>query len=37
VPSISAILLDHYLPGLSGWETLRQLEELRRATAAIPV
>ena len=36
VPSISAILLDHYLPGLSGWETLRQLKS-SAATAAIPV
>jgi len=35
-PSISAILLDHYLPGLSGWETLRQLKS-SAATAAIPV
>jgi CheY-like chemotaxis protein len=35
-PAISAILLDHYLPGLSGWETLRQLKS-SPATAAIPV
>ena len=35
-PSISAILLDHYLPGLSGWETLRQLKS-SAATATIPV
>jgi nitrogen-specific signal transduction histidine kinase/FixJ family two-component response regulator len=35
-PAISAILLDHYLPGLSGWETLRQLKN-SPATAAIPV
>jgi CheY-like chemotaxis protein len=32
----SAILLDHYLPGLSGWETLRRLKS-SPATAAIPV
>jgi CheY-like chemotaxis protein len=35
-PAISAILLDHYLPGLSGWETLRQLKN-SPATAPIPV
>jgi signal transduction histidine kinase/FixJ family two-component response regulator len=35
-PAISAILLDHYLPGLSGWETLRQLKN-SPATASIPV
>jgi signal transduction histidine kinase/FixJ family two-component response regulator len=35
-PAISAILLDHYLPGLNGWETLRQLKS-SVATAAIPV
>jgi len=35
-PAISAILLDHYLPGLSGWETLRQLKN-SPTTAAIPV
>jgi signal transduction histidine kinase/CheY-like chemotaxis protein len=35
-PTISAILLDHYLPGLSGWETLRQLKS-SATTAAIPV
>ena len=33
---ISAILLDLYMPGLSGWETLQQLRSLP-ATAAIPV
>jgi signal transduction histidine kinase/CheY-like chemotaxis protein len=36
VPAIAGILLDHYLPGLSGWETLRQLKS-SPATAAIPV
>jgi len=35
-PAISAILLDQYLPGLNGWETLRQLKS-SAATAAIPV
>ncbi len=35
-PAISAILLDHYLPGLTGWETLRQLRS-SPATASIPV
>jgi CheY-like chemotaxis protein len=35
-PAISGILLDHYLPGLSGWETLRQLKS-SPATASIPV
>jgi signal transduction histidine kinase/CheY-like chemotaxis protein len=35
-PAISAILLDHYLPGLSGWETLRQLKS-SPTTTAIPV
>jgi len=35
-PAISCILLDHYLPGLSGWETLRQLKS-SPTTAAIPV
>jgi signal transduction histidine kinase/CheY-like chemotaxis protein len=35
-PAIAGILLDHYLPGLSGWETLRQLKS-SPATAAIPV
>ena len=35
-PAIACILLDHYLPGLSGWETLRQLK-CSPATAAIPV
>ncbi|HUD23962.1 MAG TPA: ATP-binding protein [Acidobacteriaceae bacterium] len=34
--AISGILLDHYLPGLSGWETLHQLKS-SPATAAIPV
>jgi signal transduction histidine kinase/DNA-binding response OmpR family regulator len=33
---ISAILLDLYMPGLSGWETLQRLKE-SPATAAIPV
>ncbi|HEV2645224.1 MAG TPA: ATP-binding protein [Acidobacteriaceae bacterium] len=33
---ISAILLDLYMPGLSGWETLQRLRE-DAATAAIPV
>ena len=33
---ISAILLDLYMPGLSGWETLQQLKE-NSATANIPV
>jgi len=32
----AAILLDHYLPGLSGWETLRRLKS-SPATSAIPV
>jgi len=36
VPPISAILMDLYMPGLSGWETLQQLKALP-ATAAIPV
>jgi signal transduction histidine kinase/DNA-binding response OmpR family regulator len=36
VPPISAILLDLYMPGLSGWETLQRLKE-SPATAAIPV
>jgi signal transduction histidine kinase/DNA-binding response OmpR family regulator len=36
VPAISAILLDLYMPGLSGWETLQRLKE-SPATAAIPV
>jgi DNA-binding response OmpR family regulator len=36
VPGISAILLDLYMPGLSGWETLQRLKE-SPATAAIPV
>jgi len=35
-PAISAILLDLYMPGLSGWETLQRLKEFP-ATAAIPV
>jgi signal transduction histidine kinase/DNA-binding response OmpR family regulator len=34
--AISAILLDLYMPGLSGWETLQRLRE-DPATAAIPV
>jgi signal transduction histidine kinase/FixJ family two-component response regulator len=34
--AISAILLDHYLPGLSGWETMRQLKN-SPTTAEIPV
>jgi signal transduction histidine kinase/DNA-binding response OmpR family regulator len=36
VKPISAILLDLYMPGLSGWETLRQLKN-DETTAAIPV
>jgi signal transduction histidine kinase/DNA-binding response OmpR family regulator len=36
VQPISAILLDLYMPGLSGWETLRRLKETPE-TAAIPV
>jgi signal transduction histidine kinase/CheY-like chemotaxis protein len=36
VPPISGILLDLYLPGLSGWETLQQLKN-SKTTAAIPV
>jgi CheY-like chemotaxis protein len=36
VPPISAILLDLYMPGLNGWETLQRLKE-SPATAAIPV
>jgi signal transduction histidine kinase/DNA-binding response OmpR family regulator len=36
VTPISAILLDLYMPGMSGWETLQQLRETP-ATAAIPV
>jgi DNA-binding response OmpR family regulator len=35
-PAISAILLDLYMPGMSGWETLQRLKETP-ATAAIPV
>jgi len=34
--AIAGILLDHYLPGLSGWETLRQLKS-SPASASIPV
>jgi signal transduction histidine kinase/DNA-binding response OmpR family regulator len=33
---ISAILLDLYMPGLSGWDTLQKLRETA-STAAIPV
>ena len=33
---ICAILLDLYMPGLSGWDTLRRLREMP-ATASIPV
>jgi CheY-like chemotaxis protein len=33
---ISALLLDLYMPGLSGWETLQRLKE-SPATASIPV
>jgi len=33
---IAAILLDLYMPGLSGWETLEQLKQ-SPATASIPV
>ncbi|HEY4379562.1 MAG TPA: ATP-binding protein [Acidobacteriaceae bacterium] len=36
VRPISAILLDLYMPGLSGWETLEQLREFG-PTASIPV
>ena len=36
VQPISAILLDLYMPGLSGWETLHQLKA-NPATAGIPV
>jgi signal transduction histidine kinase/CheY-like chemotaxis protein len=36
VRRISAILLDLYMPGQSGWETLQRLKE-SPATAAIPV
>jgi signal transduction histidine kinase/FixJ family two-component response regulator len=36
VPPISAIVLDLYLPGLNGMETLRQLKK-SSATAEIPV
>jgi signal transduction histidine kinase/DNA-binding response OmpR family regulator len=36
VRPISAILLDLYMPGLSGWETLQKLREFS-ATATIPV
>jgi CheY-like chemotaxis protein len=35
-PAISAILLDLYMPGLSGWETLQRLKA-SSATASIPV
>jgi signal transduction histidine kinase/DNA-binding response OmpR family regulator len=34
--NISAILLDLYMPGLSGWDTLQRLKE-SAATASIPV
>ena len=34
--SIQAILLDLYMPGLSGWETMQRLKELKD-TAHIPV
>lgn len=34
--AISAILLDLYMPGLSGWETLQKLRDTP-ATASIPV
>jgi signal transduction histidine kinase/CheY-like chemotaxis protein len=34
--SIQAILLDLYMPGLSGWETLQRLKDSRN-TAKIPV
>jgi signal transduction histidine kinase/DNA-binding response OmpR family regulator len=36
VRPISAILLDLYMPGLSGWETLQKLREVP-ATASVPV
>jgi len=35
-PAISAILLDLYMPGLSGWDTLERLRAMP-ATASIPV
>jgi signal transduction histidine kinase/FixJ family two-component response regulator len=35
LPAISAILLDLHLPGISGWETLRQLKK-SPVSAAIP-
>jgi signal transduction histidine kinase/DNA-binding response OmpR family regulator len=35
-PVISAILLDLYMPGLSGWETLQRLKE-SPSTSGIPV
>jgi CheY-like chemotaxis protein len=34
--SISAILLDLYMPGLTGWETLQRLREMPE-TASVPV
>jgi signal transduction histidine kinase/DNA-binding response OmpR family regulator len=34
--AISAILLDLYMPGLSGWETLQRLREMPE-TASVPV
>ena len=34
--SLEAILLDMYMPGLSGWETLQQLRD-NPATAVVPV
>ena len=34
--NVEAILLDLYMPGLTGWETLKQLKQ-STATAAIPV
>ncbi len=34
--AISAILLDLYMPGLSGWETLQKLREMPQ-TASVPV
>jgi signal transduction histidine kinase/DNA-binding response OmpR family regulator len=36
VQPISAILLDLYMPGLSGWDTLQRLRELP-GTASVPV
>jgi CheY-like chemotaxis protein len=35
LPEISAVLLDLHLPGISGWETLRQMKSTV-GTASIP-